>query len=143
MAKRYVEISEADMDDFLMAKNGFREVKLQGVTEKVYGKVIAPNVTLRVYSTIDHGKGRKCGSDAIRTILVHRLENGEIRAIGSTAKVLRIETWQKNLQNRLNTWSEQIGPKCPICQNYTVARNGRYGVFYGCVTYPDCKGTTN
>ena len=138
---QYVQISEAQMDAF-MAEHGYREIPdLPGVKEKVYGKVIAQNLCLRVYSTIDNGVGRKRGSDAIRTVLVTRLENGDIKAVGTTAKVLRIETWKKNLLNRLNTWNEQLGPICPKCSNHTVARNGKWGLFYGCVTFPVCRGT--
>lgn len=32
-------------------------------------------------------------------------------------------------------------PACPECGASTRIREGRYGRFYGCVRYPDCKGT--
>ena len=31
--------------------------------------------------------------------------------------------------------------KCPDCGSPMVKRNGRYGEFYGCSTYPKCRGT--
>lgn len=33
------------------------------------------------------------------------------------------------------------GLKCPLCGGPMVARSGRYGDFYGCASYPRCKGT--
>lgn len=37
-----------------------------------------------------------------------------------------------------------VGPgKCPRCQADTVLRTGIYGKFYGCSTFPHCKGSRN
>lgn len=33
--------------------------------------------------------------------------------------------------------------KCPKCKNSLVLRNGRFGQFYGCSSYPRCKYTQN
>jgi ssDNA-binding Zn-finger/Zn-ribbon topoisomerase 1 len=35
------------------------------------------------------------------------------------------------------------GPPCPACGAATRLRPGPYGSFYGCMRYPDCKGTVN
>ncbi|MBR1856498.1 MAG: topoisomerase DNA-binding C4 zinc finger domain-containing protein [Oribacterium sp.] len=32
---------------------------------------------------------------------------------------------------------------CPECGGSLVKRNGKYGVFYGCSNYPNCKYTKN
>ena len=32
---------------------------------------------------------------------------------------------------------------CPICGKGTIRREGRFGPFYGCQDYPNCKGITN
>lgn len=32
---------------------------------------------------------------------------------------------------------------CPICGEFLKKRNGRYGEFFGCMGYPDCKYTEN
>lgn len=32
------------------------------------------------------------------------------------------------------------GP-CPKCEGPTKKRSGPYGMFYGCMNYPQCKGT--
>lgn len=31
--------------------------------------------------------------------------------------------------------------KCPICQNILIKRKGKYGMFFGCSSYPDCRYT--
>lgn len=31
--------------------------------------------------------------------------------------------------------------RCPICSSSTTKKTGKYGVFYGCVNYPSCKGS--
>jgi ssDNA-binding Zn-finger/Zn-ribbon topoisomerase 1 len=35
------------------------------------------------------------------------------------------------------------GPLCPECGSAMELRSGRYGPFYGCGRFPDCKGTVN
>ncbi|ECW2471622.1 DNA topoisomerase III, partial [Salmonella enterica subsp. enterica serovar Java] len=32
------------------------------------------------------------------------------------------------------------GPPCPECGGRTVQRQGKNGVFFGCVNYPSCRG---
>lgn len=31
-------------------------------------------------------------------------------------------------------------PECPECGNSMVSRKGKFGIFWGCIMYPDCKG---
>lgn len=34
------------------------------------------------------------------------------------------------------------GPgECPFCKSKTIKRKGRYGYFYGCSHFPECRGT--
>jgi hypothetical protein len=37
--------------------------------------------------------------------------------------------------------AEAAGPKCPRCGASMKQRNGKFGAFWGCPRYPDCKGT--
>ncbi|EOF6042473.1 topoisomerase DNA-binding C4 zinc finger domain-containing protein, partial [Salmonella enterica] len=32
------------------------------------------------------------------------------------------------------------GPPCPVCGGRTAQRQGKNGVFFGCVNYPACRG---
>lgn len=34
-------------------------------------------------------------------------------------------------------------PGCPICGSKMHKKTGKFGVFYGCSKYPDCKGVRN
>lgn len=47
---------------------------------------------------------------------------------------------EKN-KNNIRQGNNYNGPLCPICGNRMVLRTGKYGMFYGCVNYPKCKGT--
>jgi len=31
--------------------------------------------------------------------------------------------------------------KCPDCGGAMISRKGKFGIFWGCKMYPDCKGT--
>lgn len=31
--------------------------------------------------------------------------------------------------------------KCPECSGEMISRNGKFGVFWGCKSYPKCRGT--
>lgn len=134
----FVAITEQEMDSFMTDK-GFRPVSLEGVREKVYGKVVAPDVCLRVYSSIVAGEARDVGKDAIRAVLASRQATG-IKVIGGSRRVNRTKNWRDNLTKRIEAWMEMMGPACPKCGGATVERNGAYGDFWGCCNYPNCKG---
>jgi len=34
-------------------------------------------------------------------------------------------------------------PTCPECGGPMTLKNGRYGEFWSCLKYPECKGTKN
>lgn len=62
--------------------------------------------------------------------------------------------WRESLwktQRRGNTRTRQSeqsdlpknGPPCPECGAASKLRSGRYGPFYGCARFPDCKGVVN
>ena len=31
--------------------------------------------------------------------------------------------------------------KCPVCEGEMISRQGQYGKFWGCMKFPECKGT--
>lgn len=31
--------------------------------------------------------------------------------------------------------------KCPVCSGDMISRTGKFGVFWGCKAFPECKGT--
>lgn len=162
MTKRYTPISIEKFEKFLgVGDNGkpepnadwnknwkFWHLDLQGVFEHTYGMIVAPNITLRIFSSIDinTGESRPEGEDAIRcTLFWKNPASGEIKAIGSTKKVLRMQNWRTNLRKRIEGWEKMIGPNCPDCQSPMVRRKNRQNKneFYGCVNYPNCRGTSS
>lgn len=134
-----VEVKAVEMKDFLVPQ-GFQEVQVPGTKERVYSKVVdkSRQVCLRVYTSIVGESSRGVGEDAIRTVLVAKV-NGEVKVIGGDRRVHRVEGWRANLQNRLDGWPEQFGPACPKCQGLTVRRRSARGPFWGCCKYPICK----
>jgi hypothetical protein len=139
---RYVEIKEGEMRAFLDAK-GFTEIKLPDTKEIVYGKIVAPSICLRVYTTIEGGVSRESGDDAIRFVLVRRNQANQVKVIGVNKKVLRTRNWRSNMTNRIDGWNEMLGPTCHKCGNFMVQRSGRNGDFWGCTNYPECNCTVN
>jgi hypothetical protein len=64
-------------------------------------------------------------------------------------EALRADAKQQE-QNGINLQYEQAQSKgkippdilhCPKCNSKMILRNGRYGKFYGCAKYPNCRGT--
>ncbi|MBT6638574.1 MAG: AAA family ATPase [Candidatus Marinimicrobia bacterium] len=59
--------------------------------------------------------------------------------------------WKESLNRPFNKQSEKLVispenlskevPSCPLCEKKMVLRRGRFGNFYGCSGYPNCKGT--
>jgi ssDNA-binding Zn-finger/Zn-ribbon topoisomerase 1 len=62
--------------------------------------------------------------------------------------------WRESLQKTEKRGNSEVdqpnqsdlpkdGPPCTACGSATKLRPSRYGLFYGCIRYPDCKGTVN
>lgn len=100
--------------------------------------------TIRVYSSLGKrsGRARDKGYDAIRVVLIHT-DSG--RPLMKQRRVNRIQTYCKNLRKRIRNI---VGDKddltyCHKCGSVMVLRERKSdgNRFYGCVQYPDCKGT--
>lgn len=146
--KRYTKITREQFENFLKRRpERWAPVSPARVREKVYRTAqFAPDhddLSLWCYSTIDKqtGVARKKGSDAIRLVAVF---NDNVHLEYGEKKTLRIQTWQKNLSkkitNIINRGAEGIR-FCPKCGDVMVKREGRYGEFWGCNSYPRCDET--
>lgn len=161
MAAKYTQIKETDLRKFLEDR-GFIEIFLPGTTELVYAKTYKHfvkglwelDISLRVYTSISDSHARNKGEDAIRVVAVTRRPvphkesrpmhevSMQIIPIGTSRRVHRVAGWRKNLTQRLDNWEELLQPACPICGAPMRLITMPSGVqFYGCVRYPDCKGT--
>lgn len=139
MAKRYVEINEIEFRRVIEDNMGFTEVSISGVTEKVWDHPITgTKYNIRVFSTIQNGKSRKCGQDAIRVTLFDMEKN---RPVAVEKKVLRTQSALVNMKERARElWRYvRLGDNiCPDCGGLLVPRKGKYGEFYGCSNFPAC-----
>lgn len=150
----YQRISREDFEDFL-DDNGW-EWELVGETYKGHGfdnftgelvyrikGIEEDKLELRVYSSIEKSSGlsRDKGKDAIRTVIWHKEEQ---RPIGGRTRTHRITTWKKNLRKKieslLDEWKDEV-EVCDECGSFMAKREGQYGPFYGCLSYPRCENT--
>lgn len=142
----YVNVTQQEMENHLFPQE-FTPLSLPGTVELVYSKRVDRDgmmLSLRVFTGINPGgNSRKVGEDAIRVQIVWRQGDGTVRIVGGSRRVHRVKGWRKNLQNRIDSWQEQLGPSCPECSAPMVERKGRKGVFWGCSRWPDCKRTMN
>lgn len=142
MSGTYTEITESEMNRFLCGKLGFGRGSTfgEGANEKVYDYQFdtksGERLAIVVYSSIDEltGLSRDSGSDAIRVVLMWKSSDGW-KAIGSTGRVNRIDTWRKNLRKRLSGWKDMLEGKCKSCGAPLTVRKGEYGKFLGCARY--------
>lgn len=145
-AGTYKKINKEEFEDCLnQTALDFQEVDYNWTGELVYEAYSKKQTfTIRVFSSLDKrtGKARKKGSDAIRVVLLHTESD---RPVMGQKRVHRIQTFCKNLQNRI---SNIVGNKdnityCPRCDSIMVVRESKKtgNKFYGCTSYPDCKGT--
>lgn len=142
-------MSEEEFVSFI-TNYGFNEVSIAGTYEKVYDREV-DGFIIRVYSSIEKGRARDCGEDAIRVaVLDSRSGNGVMK----NKRVHRIQTWKSNLTKRLNTTFDAIKngeiklpPLCFIKEHgpmvFRVAKRGKYkgNTFWGCSEWPYCSLT--
>jgi len=62
------------------------------------------------------------------------------RALGDCRMNQRIyESLREEMENPSE--AAKAVPTCPKCGNILKKRNGKFGMFYGCASYPDCRYT--
>lgn len=141
--RQYVSIDESEFKDFLGTACSYREVSDMKAKEVVFAIDLPhPDLEIRIFSTLEKGKSRDKGSDAIRTVIWHVEQDAPV---GGRTKTLRIETWKKNLLSKIvdimKNWRNEWHGECQECGGVMVERSGKYGDFLGCTSYPNCKNT--
>jgi hypothetical protein len=118
MSVRYTRITEEQFDDFVFGLVPDAEVADDaGAAEKVYDLPLpADGLTIRIYSTVEAGRGRDRGDDAIRCVVWNHERDVPV---GGRRKTLRIETWRDNLEEKVQdlylNWSDHRHGPCPRC----------------------------
>lgn len=138
MPPLYTKIELHEMTTVLEAL-GFEYYNDPYATEYVFQKYITRNdkmYTLRLYTAIAkyNSDSRPVGEDAIRLVV---LCNDKHYGNG---RVNRTQNWRKNMIARINKWDE-LFKVCPQCGNVLKQKVGKFGLFYGCSTYPACGYT--
>jgi hypothetical protein len=101
-------------------------------------------VYIRIYTSIPTYPGaeaRLVGEDSIKVSVV-RMEEGRTRPlIKKLPYACRTRGWRTVLLDKIEEQMRRFGrAACPDCGAATIEREGKYGAFYGCVRFPDCKG---
>lgn len=143
--RQYVSIERNDFEDFLGTTCAYEEVDMEGVNEAVFAVNLPhPDLEIRIFSTLEGGKGRGKGADAIRTVVWHTEQDAPV---GGRTKTLRIETWRENLLSKIvdimQNWRDEWHGECPDCGGVMCLRDGKFGEFLGCSNFPDCRHTEN
>jgi hypothetical protein len=149
MPSRFCPITKNEMDQFLTGF-GFVPLKLRGVIELVYGKIVmvgGHRLSLRCYTAVNPGgESREKGTDAIRLQLFHRVQE-QIVPCGRPQKCLRVGSWRDNIGKAICRITDAENLRvCPACGHpMVVRRNGTTGQkFLGCSLFrlTGCKGRT-
>ena len=87
---------------------------------------------------------RDTGEDSIRVWIVY--DGKPLKK--SRRWITRVSGWQDRLHKAVHGAVKEINdleysPKCPHCGGDMVLRSGVHGKFYGCLSFPKCRGTRN
>jgi hypothetical protein len=70
----------------MLERSGFKPEAIRGTRELVYSRPINGDVRVAVYTTIENGRCRAVGSDAIRVVALYTTKKGQIRGIAKADK---------------------------------------------------------
>jgi len=144
--QRYTAISLEEFEAFLDEHVKWRRVSgdAHAANEYIYDIPLPrKHLTVRVFSSVDHSTGytRPCGTDAIRCV-IWNYKVGE--PVAGRTRTHRIETWQSNLLGKIQSLTKEwkdYDRTCPECDSPLTIREGEYGEFFGCLSYPECQYT--
>jgi hypothetical protein len=152
MPATYTPISRGEIEAVLLER-GFTEALRPGIGERIYSKPVKETDRYRlavvVYSSIAMGTGqsRNVGDDAIRVVMEVSIPGRSTSKIVQGARrVHRTQGWRNNLAKRIAEISRLTPPECPSCGLAMTLRKNRQPPareFWGCIRYPDCRGTKN
>jgi len=138
-AGHYELITREYFEKALPGAAKLNDEKTRGAGELIY-EIPLNGVSIYIYSSISKtGISRGVGEDAIRIALV---DNVSQKAVG-TKKVYRVPGWGLRLKARIVefTAGKHRIPRCPQCNSAMVRRKGKYGDFWGCLGFPNCRYT--
>jgi hypothetical protein len=149
--RTYDRFTREDFEECLAdTELDFEEVKLDNTKELVYDAESGDGTfVMRVYSSLSRrsGKARDKGSDAIRTVVIHKASG---RPVLKEKRTNRIKTWRKNLKKKINNLQDRHDELnfCDDCGRLMVIReNSKNGSkFWGCTGWrkdPELRKCSN
>lgn len=145
-SQRYTAIHRDEFETFLdeNVEWGHGTLSVGDSGEYIYDIPLPrAHLTIRIFSSVDRSTDytRPCGTDAIRCVIWnHEVEE----PVGGRVRTHRIETWRSNLLEKIQSLEEnwnEYDRECPQCGSPLAIREGEYGAFYGCLSYPECDYT--
>jgi ssDNA-binding Zn-finger/Zn-ribbon topoisomerase 1 len=55
----------------------------------------------------------------------------------------KVQAQTGDVKNMYKQTASSLQTACPKCNGQLALKTGRYGKFYGCSNYPDCRYTVN
>ena len=103
-------------------------------------------VAILIRSSIEmNGRAAESGNDSIRILLIN-VATGSPLAEKVDAWTQRTHGWQHRMTEKIRILYKKglEMANCPQCNDGVLTkREGKFGAFYGCSSYPRCKYTTN
>jgi len=95
----------------------------------------------RALNTIADAENPRCGECKSRTVF-SRGRNGPYFYCESSECDWTVDLRKagRSAGGQRGNEGKKDGPKCPECGSATRVRESRYGQFYGCTSYPNCRG---
>lgn len=130
--------------------NGFylRDDIWQAICRVERGKV-SNKMRFAIYKR-DNYRCRKCGrQDNLEIDHIFPISKGgksqfdNLQTLCHTCNVAKSNTIERGAVNPHSQYHLGISEICPLCGASLVVRHGKYGAFYGCSNYPNCKFTKN
>ena len=129
----YAEIKQEEFEKVLSELGKWQQIKDTYAKENIY--LLDGNI--KIFSSIVNGLSREVGDDAIRILVWCPISNLPVKS--SEARVYRIETWAKNLRERILKVKADIQcmKKCKTCGAFLVERVNSQTTekFWGCLNY--------
>jgi superfamily I DNA/RNA helicase/ssDNA-binding Zn-finger/Zn-ribbon topoisomerase 1 len=115
-------------------------------SEYIFERPVGNGVAVRVQTTVsvDDTVSREVGEDSIRITAIWTGPQGQQKPVlPREAWVCRTRNWRQGVMDRIERVTLALAATvvCPLCGAPTRERNGKFGAFRGCVSYPECRGT--
>jgi DNA topoisomerase-1 len=110
----------------------------QAVAAQISKKLVSAERALNTIADAENPRCENCGSRSVFS----RGRNGPYfyceKECGWTADLRKAS---RSTRGPRRDEGKKEALRCPECGNAMRIREGRYGSFYGCTRYPECRGT--